>query len=108
MSKFRGHFLEGLLHRHPTSPVTTMLKNEGYMLAALETKMIFDQSYAVILDRVRELSRAAFATFTGHFASCQRTSRVGIMRTKLYCGVQTAQRPSIINDICSKHLIVSL
>jgi hypothetical protein len=31
-----------LLHRHHTSPVTTMLKNVGYMLAALETKMIFD------------------------------------------------------------------
>jgi hypothetical protein len=42
MSKFGGHFSEGLLHRHRTSPVTTMLKNEGYKLAAVETKMIFD------------------------------------------------------------------
>jgi hypothetical protein len=30
------------LHRHCASSLTTILKHKGYMLAALETKMIFD------------------------------------------------------------------
>jgi hypothetical protein len=51
-----------------------MLKNEGYMLKALETRMIFDWSYAVVLDRVRELSRAAFSTLYSAF--CELPARV--------------------------------
>ncbi len=67
MSKFWGQNSEGLLHRHRMSPLSTTLKNEGYMLAALEKKMIFDQSFAVVLDRARELSRAAFSTLYSTF-----------------------------------------
>ena len=61
-SKFRGQISEGSFHRHRMNPVTTLLKNEGHMLAALETNLIFDWSFAVVLDGVRELSRAAFST----------------------------------------------
>ena len=67
MSQLRGQISEGLLHRHHTSPVSTTLKNEGYMIAALEKKIIFDQSFAVVLDRVRELSRAAISTLYSAF-----------------------------------------
>jgi hypothetical protein len=49
-----------------------------------------------------------FQHFTRHFASCQRTSRVEIMRAKLYCEFATTPHPLYINDSCFKHLLVAL
>ena len=48
------------------------------------------------------------ALFTGHFAGCQRTSRVGIMRAMFYREFATTLHPSNINDSCCKHLFVAL
>jgi hypothetical protein len=48
------------------------------------------------------------ALFTRHFAGCQRTSRVGIMRAMFYCEFATTPHPSNINDSCCKHLFVAL
>jgi hypothetical protein len=46
--------------------------------------------------------------FTRHFANCQRTSRVEIMRAKFYCELATTPHPSNINDSCCKLLLVAL
>jgi len=48
------------------------------------------------------------ALFTRHFAGCQRTSRVGIMRAMFYREFATTPHPSNINDSCCKHLFVAL
>jgi hypothetical protein len=48
------------------------------------------------------------ALFTRHFAGCQRTSRVGIMRAMFYREFATTPHPSNINDCCWKHLFVAL
>jgi hypothetical protein len=69
--------------------------------------MIFDQSFAVVLDRVRELSRAAFSTLYSTFRELPVTSRVEIMRAKFYCEFATSPHPSNINDSCFKHLLVA-
>ena len=59
------------LYRYRPIPVGKLCTNEGYMLVALETYIIFEWSLVTSLARVRELQRAAFATFTRHFAGCQ-------------------------------------
>jgi hypothetical protein len=48
-----------------------------------------------------------FQLFTRHFTSCQRTSRVEIMRAKFYCDIATTPHPSSINESLWKHLFVA-
>ena len=95
MSEFWSQISEGLFHRHHINPLTTMLKNEGCMLAALALKMIFDLSFAVVLDCVRERSPQS-RECVSHLCDVMRI-RLAVQRER--CSRRTQGRASAIRNV---------
>ena len=105
MSKFRGPFSEGLLHRVRYQPC---YKTKGTCLQLLKRRWFLTSHMLLFSIAFVSYRAPRFQLFTRHFAGWQRTSRVEIMRAKFYREFATTPHPSNINDSCCKHLLIAL